>query len=219
MLPLKPEEQGFPLLLPLLRIMQLDAGEVQHGKGGHSVQYWETSPCPLICPLLLSLSSLRRIAGIIAKTHLPMQWGWTWWALKVFHPKLLYNSIILHPAFLAYISNPSHTHTHLHSLTGILPTLFFLSPYLPPVCTSEGCIHSVLYTHCLRGENNHHRLKQHINPQAFPSFLTLFFAKQQLNGGLKNRVRGLGTIQHGLCQWRALLILHRSNQGINHCIL
>lgn len=132
MLPLKPEEQGFPLLLSLLRIMQLVAGEVQHGKEGHSVQYWETSPCPLICPLLLSLSSLRRIAGIIAKTHLPMQWGWTWWALKVFHPKLLYNSIILHPAFLAYISNPSHTHTHISiaSLAFCLHFFFFLLTFL-----------------------------------------------------------------------------------------
>lgn len=220
MLPLKPEEQGFPLLLPLLRIMQLVAGEVQHGKGGHSVQYWETSPCPLICPLLLSLSSLRRIAGIIAKTHLPMQWGWTWWALKVCSTPN-YCIILLFStqhSLHTYPTPLSHTHISIASLAFCLH-FFFFSPYLPPVCTSEGCIHSVLYTHCLRGENNHHRLKQHINPQAFPSFLTLFFAKQQLNGGLKNRVRGLGTTQHGLCQWRALLILHRSNQGINHCIL
>lgn len=125
MLPLKPEEQGFPLLIPLLRIMQLDAGEVQHGKGGHSVQYWETSPCPLICPLLLSLSSLRRIAGIIARTHFPMHWGWTWWALKACSTPN-YCIILWFSTQHSLHTYPTPlSHTHLHSLTGILPTLFF----------------------------------------------------------------------------------------------
>lgn len=93
----------------------------------------------------------------------------------------------------------THAHPLLHTShtsTSLLTICLrpFLPPYLSPACTSEVCINgcSMLSAGCLRGENNHHRIKWQSDFQAIPSFLQPFSAKQQLGGGLQNKVGGCG---------------------------
>lgn len=162
-LSLKPEEQRFPLLLPLPRMLHSDASE---GRCGRKFSP-ELKDKPV--PTHLPTAPLIQLPQVHTQRHCPKH-------ASPMHSQLGIPCTHAHP-----LLHTSHTSTSLLTLC-LHP---FLPPYLSPACTSEVCVNvcSMLSAGCLRGENNHHRIRQQSDLQAIPSFLQLFSAKQQPGGG------------------------------------